>query len=62
MIEEINMAKMRKITPKICATCKYSKCINRFKYDSYCDYLCMTHKLRNCEIGYCDKYESKKKK
>lgn len=48
---------MIKTTEEICKTCKYYK---RFSpTDFFCDYLCMTKKRRTCEVGKCDKYQSK---
>lgn len=45
---------------KVIKNCKYN-CEIKGKY-FYCDYLCITGKIRDCEPKKCDKYEKKNKK
>lgn len=49
---------MVKTTNKLCKSCVYSKFLDI--RNCYCDYFMMTYKRRECKVGYCDKYESKK--
>ena len=50
---------MIKTTRKICSKCKYSIKLSDAKV--MCDYLSKTKKLRNCNVGECDKYEEEVK-
>lgn len=53
------MSEMIKTSDKLCKTCKYSMSIKSIYVA--CDYLYKTGNLRNCPIGYCDKYEKGKR-
>lgn len=51
---------MIKTTKKLCSSCKYS--ITLSNSTCICDYLAKTKKLRNCNVGECDKYEKRGEK
>lgn len=58
------MGEMIKTTRAICKSCKYGMTISMTingKQIYACDYLSRAKKRRNCEVGECDKYESKRK-
>ena len=50
--------KMVKTSQAYCKKCKYS-----YTYGTnqvrFCDYYTLTGKLRDCEVGFCDKFEKK---
>ena len=50
---------MIKTTRKICSKCKYSIKLSHAKV--MCDYLSKTKKLRNCNVGECDKFEKEER-
>lgn len=50
--------KMVKTSGEYCKKCKYAYTGGAGSVKS-CDYLLMTGKLRDCEVGYCDKFEKK---
>lgn len=53
------MGEMVITTKKHCKGCKYGIYISTETIA--CNYLVMTNKLRDCEIGFCDKFEPKKR-
>jgi hypothetical protein len=46
---------MIKTSRKLCRTCKY--CTHNTNKEVSCNYIIITHRSRNCEIGWCDKYQ-----
>ena len=55
------MAEMIKTTHVVCRKCKYSTFEHISANMPICNYLIDTGKRRNCPLGYCDKYEERKK-
>lgn len=59
------MSEMRKTTRTLCQQCKYSRSNGNgtgSKYSVTCAYLEITKKRRGCGVGWCDKFEPKKKR
>lgn len=55
-------SKMIQTTGKICQKCKYILTNGHSGKDMTCMYLEITGKRRGCPVGWCDKYEPKKKR
>lgn len=51
------MSEMLKTSQEMCAKCKHGSWHNIPERIVVCNYLLDTGRLRNCEIGECDKYE-----
>ena len=51
---------MNKTTPHDCQKCKHSTVIKSLHYVA-CDYYLNTGKRRGCPVGWCDKFEPKKR-
>ena len=54
------MGDMIKTSKNVCKSCKYSMIMNETIYA--CDYMGRVGELRNCPIGWCDKYKPKPKR
>lgn len=46
---------MDKTSSRYCQKCKYR--VSDRSYGSICQYIVMTHKRRDCPVGWCDKFE-----
>lgn len=57
---ERQIKEMQRTSQQLCRSCRFSMPISGIAYA--CDYLCMTKTRRNCPIGWCDKYEPRKRK
>lgn len=55
------MSEMLKTTPAMCKKCKYSLVNGQFKNDTTCAYIEYKRQSRGCPVGWCDKYEEKRK-
>lgn len=52
---------MVETTGKMCRSCRYSLTDGQAKRDITCMYLEFTGHRRGCPVGWCDKYEKKRK-
>ena len=53
---------MEKTTKAMCRKCTHCWSQAAGEYSVMCHYVLDTGKRRNCPIGYCDKFEPKKRK
>lgn len=53
------MGEMKKTSPEYCKKCIYSYSTTSIG-TTVCNYLNDTDKLRNCPVGWCDKFEGRK--